>query len=328
MKKSENLLLKDKFSHIYVEKDTLNYELTQKIISKYKRSEIILIDHYKDVFNKKRQMFFIQKKSQKLILAKKREPYLYKGSVMCDSFGHDNFYYTSNAMNCIYNCEYCYLQGLYDSGNQILFVNLEDTFNSIEKMHSADKTYICISYDTDLLAMEHLTGFVKKWVEFSLAHPGIVIELRTKSANFSLIEKLEPSKQFILAWSILPDEIISQYEEFTPALAGRLDNIKRALQRGWEVRLCIDPVIYTDNFDIIYAKMAAKVKEKIDLKLLSGISTGVFRVPKESLKRMRRNNPESTLLSYPFEYDKETGSYTYSDEMKNKMISYVSGLFN
>ena len=36
-------------------------------------------------------------------------------------------------MNCVFDCEYCYLKGMYPSANLVVFVNLEDIFAEVEK---------------------------------------------------------------------------------------------------------------------------------------------------------------------------------------------------
>jgi len=328
MQKSKRCSLKFKFSHIYVEKNILAHPLTREILCRFKSSEVIPVEHYKDVFNKSGQAFIVQKQSMKLILAKKREPFLYEGSNMCDSFGHDYFYYTSSAMNCIYNCEYCFLQGTYNSGNLVIFVNLEDTFKELANNNFSGERYICISYDTDLLAIEKLTGFVRKWIDFASKHKNVLIELRTKSGNFFVLSDLKPIPEFIFSWSISPGEIIDEYEKDTPGLELRVKSMRAAIEKGWKVRLCIDPVIYTPDYEKKYYEMSEYVKENIDLNKLEGISIGAFRVPCESLKKMRQNNPESALLAYPFELDKVSGSYSYNSDLKAKMMCYVKKIFD
>ena len=44
------------------------------------------------------------------------------------------FDYTSCMMNCVFDCEYCYLKGMYPSGNVVLFVNLDDIFDEVYKL--------------------------------------------------------------------------------------------------------------------------------------------------------------------------------------------------
>lgn len=49
------------FSHIYVEEKVMDHELTRKILSRYAKSSVIPIAHYKDVFNRPNQSFLLQK---------------------------------------------------------------------------------------------------------------------------------------------------------------------------------------------------------------------------------------------------------------------------
>jgi len=101
------------FSHIYIEKEALNYPITETILAHYPKASIVMIDHYKDIFNRRQQNYREQKNTPSLILAVNPTTGIYEGSTACQDFGNDNFYYTSGVMNCIYDCEYCYLQGVH-----------------------------------------------------------------------------------------------------------------------------------------------------------------------------------------------------------------------
>jgi len=170
------------FSHIYVENGVIENKNTKRILSKFKKSNVIKINHYKDVFCRHNQDFLVQKKSPKLILARNDGNLIYEGARVCDDFGNEHFYYTSSIMNCLYNCEYCYLQGVYSSANIVLFVNLEDVFKQVECILKKHSVYLCISYDTDLMAFENITGFIRKWIQFAEKHDNLKIEVRTKSS--------------------------------------------------------------------------------------------------------------------------------------------------
>ncbi len=122
---------------------------------------MIEIDHYKDVFNRSRQDYALQHESQKLILAVQKGNLIYPGAPVCQNFGNEHFYYTSQMMNCIYDCEYCYLKGMYPSGNMVIFVNPEDTFREVTEILKDHPMYICVSYDTDLLTFEPIWDMFK-----------------------------------------------------------------------------------------------------------------------------------------------------------------------
>ena len=74
-------------------------------------------------------------------------------------------------MNCIYQCEYCYLEGMYSSAYIVVFVNLEDFFSEVKALSKDENMYLCISYDTDILALENLLGYGKAWIEFLQDNP-------------------------------------------------------------------------------------------------------------------------------------------------------------
>lgn len=179
MKSNESIVVKP-FSHIYVEKEVAKERLVRDILFRFPDATVIEINHYKDIFCRKKQNPVLQKQAQSLILAKKQGQLLYKGAPVCQNFGNENFYYTSCIMNCIYDCEYCYLQGMYPSANLVIFVNLEDVFLEVEKLLMTQSVYLCVSYDTDLVALNDLTGFVEKWIDFTETHENLRIEIRTK----------------------------------------------------------------------------------------------------------------------------------------------------
>ncbi len=145
------------FSHIYAEKSVLSHPLATQIISRFPKAKVIPIDHYKDLFNRSHQDSTIQRRSPKLILAEKHGTLIYPGAPVCQSFGEEHFYYTSCVMNCLFDCEYCYLKGMYPSGNPVIFLNLNDVFREVEALLKKHPVYLCVSYDTDLLALESVT---------------------------------------------------------------------------------------------------------------------------------------------------------------------------
>ena len=228
------------FSHIYIEADAQGYPITDSVISWFDSSTIVPIRHYKDIFNRPGQDFLMQKQTPKLILARRRGNFLYEGSPLCERYGHSRFYYATMMMNCLYNCAYCYLQGMYPSANLVAFVNPEDYFPSVE---ASLPCYLSISFDADILALEDLFGYVKTWADFVRSHPGLMLEVRSKSANFAAISKLVPVDNMILSWTVSSQSMIDVYEEDAPSLSARLKSVEAAIKKGWRVRLCLDPLL-------------------------------------------------------------------------------------
>ena len=323
--KSSNIF-NNRFSHIYVEKRILNNKNTLEILSKFKDVKIIEIDNYKEVFSSNNQDFHLQKLGQKLILASNKPNMIYKGAVVCEDFENDNFYYTSSIINCVYDCEYCYLQGVYSSGNIVIFIDIEKVFEEVEELYNKLKTlYLCVSYDTDLLAIESICGFSEKWYYFIKDKKDLKIELRTKSGNIDKFLNLKPLDNFIIAFTLSPENLALKNEKYTASFKNRVKSIKKLQEKGWKVRICIDPLIYSDNFEKNYSQMIEYLFNEIDKEKVIDVSIGVFRISKEYLKKMRNQNQNSEILYYPFEC--VDGVYTYSDKTKSCMINFIKEQF-
>lgn len=307
------------FSHLYIEKRVLNHPQTVKIIEKFDASHIILIDHYKEVFNRGSQDFAAQSSAKKLILARQEGKFLHEGSQYSDGFEHEQFFYASTLMGCLYDCDYCYLQGLYPSANTVLFVNLEDAFKELSAYLDKD-TLVATSYDTDTLAIESLTTHTAQWLEYAQGHEYLHLEIRTKSANIKPFSKISPNPRVTLAWTLSPQEIIDRYEHVTPSLDKRLRAAHEAIELGWNVRLCIDPVIYTETFETLYGNLIHDIFKTILPTRLHQLTLGSFRMSQNhlrSLKKLRR----SDIAFYPYDVRKDMA--TYPQDVENHILDFM-----
>lgn len=307
------------FSHIYIERNAMDYPLAQIALSKFPKAKIVEIEHYKDIFNRPKQHFQIQKSSMKLILAKKTAPFLYPASEMIQEYETPNVFYTTPILNCLYNCDYCFLQGMYPSGNLVIFVNENDFFKSIqEKLKNLENPLkplvIPISYNTDLMAMENIIPITSNWIKFVRELDNLKIEIRTKSALFSSIENISPPKNVILSWTLSPLEICEKYERTAPPVHRRINSMKSAIEKGWLVRLCIDPVLLIDRWEDKYNRFITDLFREIDGKKLVDITLGVFRMNKDYFNRIRKRESRSDI--YYDNYIIENGTVTPPIELR------------
>lgn len=315
----------DKRPVIYIEEELLGSKEVEEILSqKRKQNPIIIpIHHYKDVFNRRRQDAIRQHEDSILVLASKKGQLIYHGAPVCQDFGNEYFYYTSCIMNCLYNCDYCYLKGMYPSGIPVIFVNLEDTFRELEALLTLHPVYLSVSYDTDLLAVESMTGYVKRWVEFTRSHPDLTIEIRTKCPRKDLFSKIEACDRVIFAYTISPDPIIQRFEHGTGSLAARLAAVKAAMEQGFSLRLCFDPMVYISDWKSVYHTMMDEVEEAIDLSRIRDFSVGSFRISESYLKPMRRLMRDSAVVQFPFE--RKNGYYQYPSALMEEMEEDLLG---
>ena len=317
------------FSHIYIEEALLGGEEAEAILRKFPKAKCIPIRHYKDIFNRRKQNRALQEKSRKLILAKKEGQRIYPGAPVCQSFSESAFYYASLLMNCPFHCEYCYLQGMYPSANLVLFLNVEDYFLDCQRLiKEKGSLYLCISYDTDLLALEELYPFVERFARFLEKEPNLRIEVRTKAGGESLFRRLlkmqlseDAKKRLIFAFTLSPEKIVSEAEHGTAGLKGRLKAIKMAVEEGFTLRLCFDPMLYHADWESLYTKLLETVFREIPMEKLYDVSVGSFRISESYLKAMTKACGASPYTSFP--YENTDGYYHYPKELLLKMEGFL-----
>ena len=311
---------------IYIEEQAQSYEITKNILRRFPGIPVISVRNYKDIFNRPHQNQEWQKKKPALILAKKEPPFFYEGPTICQNFGCSRFYYTSVFLNCRFNCAYCYLQGMYPSGDIVLFVNCDDFSSHLLRLLEEapdEKLYIAASYDTDLLSFQstypYMDYFYSKLQEFSAyaTQEKLVFEIRTKSASTRFFLENPPLPSLVFAFSIAPEEVISRYEKNTPSLKARLTAISTAQDAGHLVRLCFDPIFADDDFLTYYDSFFSTVFDAIDSTKVIDISYGFFRMNKDFFNRIAKNKPMSTLFLQEFE-KKEMISY---DKKKRESVT-------
>ena len=309
-----------RFTHIYVEERAYGYSLTGKILAKIPDAHVIKIKHYKDVFDRKRQNAPLQKEHQALIIAVRDGNRIFKGAPVCQSFGQPAFYYASSMMNCPFDCEYCYLKGMYPSSNMVVFVNLEDYRADVEEKLKEGPMYVCASYDTDLLAMNGLTGHADFWKETALEHEDLLVELRTKAA----VEVKDSIPNVIYAFTLSPEEVVTDLERYTAPLSARISAAAKALEAGAKVRLCFDPIIKITGWKEAYEKLIGEAASGIDFGKLTDVSVGTFRISGDYLNKMRRAYPGSKTAWYS--YVIKDGVAQYEPETDKEMQAFVCGL--
>lgn len=314
------------FSHIYVEQEVRKHPRTKQILSRFPEAQVIEIAHYKDVFNRRRQQYEAQHRSQSLILAAKTDHYFYEGAEPCQNFGYDNFYYCSTMMNCIYDCSYCYLKGMYPSGNLVVFVNLEDYFAELDRLLEAHPMYVCVSYDADLLALESWMGYARAWADYAGKHPNLTLEIRTKSARQAMWDELPLLSNVVYAFTVSPQKMIAASEKNTPSAQARIECAAEGIRRGFPVRLCFDPMLYLPGWEVLYMELFTQIDEAFESrncnwKMLDAVSVGGFRISKEYMKKIRRVEKESPVVQFP--YVNVGGVYQYPPELLTQMEGCV-----
>ena len=309
---------------IYIEENIVQHPRVIEIMTRFPQARKIICGRYGEVFNPKAQNFRLQKQKPALILAEK-----YKNFTMPVPSGYGigasrNFYF-SHMLNCLYDCRYCFLQGMYQSANYVLFINYEDFQDEIKQRCAETPTeavHFFSGYDCDSLALEPVTGFAEQFLPIFEAIPNAWLELRTKSTQVRSLLSREAFPRCIVAFSLNPDEIATKVEAKAPSLERRLDALLKLQAHGWQIGLRFDPMIYQLGYQQQYQHLFEQVFSVIKLESLHSVSLGAFRLPEKYFKKVHKLFPDEKLFVSPLENNQ--GMISYKEALEQEMTNFCT----
>jgi DNA repair photolyase len=309
-------------STIYIEEEVASHPRTLAILERFPDATKISCERYGEIFNRKSQNFRSQKKQPALILARK-----HKGLVLPTpkqyGIGAEHNYYFSHMLNCLYDCRYCFLQGMFQSAHYILFVNYEDFTEEMQStltQHGDEQVHFFSGYDCDSLALDPVTDFTSEFLPFFENNSHALLELRTKSTQIRSLLKREPIKNCVVAFSFTPDKIAQALEHKAPDVNKRLQAILDLQEAGWQVGLRFDPLIYTNGYENEYSELFNKIFSKINPDLTHSVSLGTFRLPKDYFRKLEKLYPDEKLFASPL--TEENNSISYPAKIRNDMLGF------
>ena len=165
---------------IYIEQEVRDHPRTQQICQRMDGADIVFCDRNSEVFNPKNQSFRSQKRNPGLILARKHDGFVLPTPPAYGLGGDENFYF-SHMLNCLYDCRYCFLQGMFRSANFLLYVNYEDFQQAIQDKISdcagGSSVWFFSGYDCDSLAYDPVSKFATNFLNFFETVPQARLEL-------------------------------------------------------------------------------------------------------------------------------------------------------
>ena len=315
--------LEELIDTIFIERGVVNHSRTQSIKSKFKNPTIIEVDRYQEIFNKRSQNFRIQKQNPALILAEKHDNFVLPAPSGFGLASTRNFYF-SHMYNCIYDCRYCFLQGMYSSANYVIFVNFEDFFDEIEQSIKAnggqDITFFS-GYDCDSLAFENITGFAESILPLFKSYPKVDLEFRTKSVQLEPLKSGLPITNCIVAFSMMPEELARRLDTKAPSIKRRINAIEKLAARGWPIGLRFDPLIYSKDWKQLYKGLLMEIMHRVPREAIHSISHGPLRYPKKMYQDITKLYPEELLFSIPM--SENNGYVDYGVDVENEMAEFL-----
>ncbi len=282
----------------------------------------IEIERYGEVFNPRAQNFRLQKRNPAMIIAAKP-----RGRVLAAPPGYgldgNHHYYFSHMLNCVYDCRYCFLQGMYRSAHQVVFVNFEDFAADIEHVaqtHAPEPVWFYSGYDCDSLACEPMTRFSEFFVPLIERIDNAWMELRTKSTQVRALLAREPVARVVVAFSFSDATSHARLEHGVPSIARRVDAMTRLQDAGWPLGLRFDPVVYHRDYRAAFVALLDEIFAGVDATRLHSVSLGPFRLTRGHYRRLARLYPGEPLFAQ--DLAARDGIISYPSEREREMIEF------
>ncbi|MDD9800376.1 MAG: DNA photolyase [Gammaproteobacteria bacterium] len=296
----------------------------ESVLRRFPKASVVECERYGEVFNPKAQNFRLQKKRPALILARKHRRRVLPAPPGYGVGGAHNYYF-SHMLNCVYDCRYCFLQGMFRSAHYVLFVNFESFQRDMDELlarHAGGPVWFFSGYDCDSLALDGMSGFADAFLPFFAGRPRAFLELRTKSTQVSALLRRTALPNVVTAFSFTPGEISRALEHGVPSIAKRIKAIARLQRNGWPVALRFDPLMDSADFRGSYARLFDAVFAVVDAGALHSVSLGAFRMPRNFYKNTARLFPGEPLFARA--YATAGGVTVYPPQTERAMVDFCA----
>ncbi|QVK17586.1 spore photoproduct lyase [Mycoplasmatota bacterium] len=177
-------------------------------------------------------------------------------------------YQFSLSSSCPGHCEYCYLQTTQGEKPFIkLFVNIDEILNVIQE-HINNNLPNITTFEsgsiTDPVALEHLTGNLKKCIEFFAENDYGRLRVITKYNNVDSFLSINHNNHTKFRFSINTDYVINTFEHGTSNLEERLETAKKIANANYPIGFIIAPIMIYDNWKSDYKDLINDLKTKLN----------------------------------------------------------------
>jgi spore photoproduct lyase len=296
---TDNCMSKYHLKKIFIEKDVVNSPVTRQIIDKLPDITVEYIDDYRSIKVEGDTVDDVFKKSKEYLALAGKKGGLVKQFRCRDGIVGNTEYFISHGNNCSFDCEYCFLQCYFDNAVPTVFINHNEMLDEIKDvlLATSDKKIVFHAGELcDALAFDDLTGLSGKLIPLFSEYPNARLELRTKTTTIENLLNIKAADNIVVSWTFSPQLIVDKHEHKTPSLEQRIRAAKNVQAAGYNVGICLDPIILCDDWFNHYKAMLETIFERLNIGMVKFISLGGFRYLPSLTRVIRERDPQTNLL--------------------------------
>jgi len=241
-------------------------------------------------------------------------------------------FHVAHANGCPFDCQYCFLQGYFDHGAPVLFVNqvdlLEELAGHLEQNARDEPAIYHTGEFSDALALECWSGFAAAAIPVIRGYPAARLELRTKCAGIEALLPEDPPPNITVSWTLTPREAWARNEHHTPNPRVRIRSARACQEKGYRVGIRLDPALVYPGWESGYASLMQQIYEHLRPDGIESFVIGGFRYSPILGNRIKERFPSSSLLLPEFVRCKD-GKYRYFRPLRvslyRKLVAQIRG---
>lgn len=267
-------------------------------------------------------------------------------------------YVISYASSCSFLCEYCYLRFAKTPKKPVIYENIEVLKEELKELFLKEERkdfYFNLGETTDAFLSEKHIEIIDKISELisffaEKYNKKVFLELRTKTDNILKFPSLKKRKNlfYVYGVSLLPEEVIANFEKGTAGLERRIEGIKKGQELSYLIGLRFEPIIIYPVFGIIYEEVINSLKNLIslykdiflklssllDISLLHSISLGALRLTKKQYKYLKEKRSKLAFFEMvlspdkKYRYSRPIRLYLYQELIKSLKEIFGKGIIN
>jgi spore photoproduct lyase len=234
---------------------------------------------------------------------------------------------------CAGHCHYCYLQTTMSTKPYVrVYVNLDEILERAKQYIEERKPEITrfeAACTGDPVSLEHLTGALKKYIEFMSEQSYGRLRFVTKFANVQSLLDVPHGGNTTVRFSVNSDYVIKHFEPATSTLPERIEAAKQIASANYPFGFIVAPIIiyngwqegYENLFRLLYEKLGSFREKPFTFELiqhrftLTAKKTILRRYPRTRLEMNEENRKRKWGRYGKFKY-------VYPDESANELKQF------
>nr|WP_301553654.1 spore photoproduct lyase [Desulfuribacillus alkaliarsenatis] len=230
-------------------------------------------------------------------------------------------YQFSMSTGCIGSCHYCYLQTTMGKKPYIrVYVNTDEILDNINQhieKRAPRLTFFEAASSSDPVGVEHLTGSLKKAINFFAKSKYGRLRVVTKFAHINSLLKLEHNDHTRFRFSLNSSYVIRNFEQMTATLDERIEAAEKIASAGYPLGFILAPIMHYEGWQDDYEDMFNKLKRRLDPSSIKDLTFELiqYRFTKAAKKVILERFPNTKL-----DMNEETRKYKWGKYGRGKWL--------